>query len=156
MEVRNVADFTPLSGSASLLLVKYSEGCFLVETAQCSERQSLIIQRVHDFFLGASDMLLNSFIRFSISVFVRPSASGDCHFCITTPSQDQTFSCLGFVACESARCLIIARAASASTANTLNLLILLQLLPRHAADACAVEVCLLGLNAAQAAELSRK
>ena len=50
--------------------------------------------------------------------------------------------------------LIAARAASAPTANALNLLVLLQLLSRHAADACAVEVGLLGLDAAQAAKLS--
>ena len=53
-------------------------------------------------------------------------------------------------------CLIIARTAAAPTADAFNLLILFQLLPRHAADACAVEVGLLGLNAAQAAELSKE
>jgi hypothetical protein len=51
------------------------------------------------------------------------------------------------------RRLIIARAAPASTADALNLLVLLQLFSGHAADACAVEVRLLGLDAAQAAQL---
>ena len=51
--------------------------------------------------------------------------------------------------------LIVARTASAPTADALDFLILLQLLPRHAADARAVEVGLLGLDAAQAAELSK-
>ena len=52
--------------------------------------------------------------------------------------------------------LVIARAAPAPTADALDLLILLQLFSGHAADACAVEVGLLGLNAAQAAELSKE
>lgn len=60
------------------------------------------------------------------------------------------------LACNiSARSLIIARTASAATTDALDFLILLQLLPWHAADACAVEVGLLGLDAAQAAELSK-
>ena len=52
--------------------------------------------------------------------------------------------------------LIVARTASAPTADALDLLILLQLLPRHAANACAVEVGLLGLDASEAAELDEK
>lgn len=56
--------------------------------------------------------------------------------------------------CKSTRCLIAARTASAPTADALNFLVLLQLLPRDAADACTIEVGLLGLNAAQAAKLS--
>jgi hypothetical protein len=54
------------------------------------------------------------------------------------------------------RSLITARTASAATADALDFLILFQLLSRHAADACAVEVGLLGLDAAQAAKLLQK
>lgn len=42
---------------------------------------------------------------------------------------------------------------STTTADTLHLLIFLQLLTRHAANACAVEVRLLGLNTSQTAKL---
>lgn len=74
--------------------------------------------------------------------------------CATTPMITLFRVCLLDV-CKSTRSLITARTASAPTADTLNLLILLQLLPRDTADACAVEVGLLGLNATQAAKLSR-
>jgi hypothetical protein len=53
-------------------------------------------------------------------------------------------------------CLVIARAAPAPTADALDLLVLLQLFSGHAADACAVEVGLLGLDASQAAQLLEK
>jgi hypothetical protein len=49
--------------------------------------------------------------------------------------------------------LVVARTAPAPTADALNLLVLLQLFSGHAADACAVEVGLLGLDASQAAQL---
>lgn len=52
--------------------------------------------------------------------------------------------------------LVATGAASASAADALDLLVLLQLLPGHAANARAVEVRLLGLNAPQAAQLKRR
>jgi hypothetical protein len=61
------------------------------------------------------------------------------------------------LACNlSTRSLVTARTASAPTADALDFLILLQLLSGHAADACAVEIGLLGLDAAQATKLLRK
>lgn len=51
---------------------------------------------------------------------------------------------------------ITASAAMASTVDTLDGLVLLELFLRYAADAGAVEVCLLGLNAAETAELGRQ
>jgi hypothetical protein len=50
-------------------------------------------------------------------------------------------------------CLVTASTSAASAVDALDDLVLLELLARHATDACAVEVGLLGLDASETAEL---
>ena len=64
---------------------------------------------------------------------------------LPTPVHVNTFGCLR--AAFHSITLVTARAAAASTADAFDLLVLLQLFSGHAADACAVEVRFLGLNA---------
>jgi hypothetical protein len=150
--------FARIGGS---LLVKYCKGRFSGGKST-TFGDTIIDESILRYkeFMTCFVTLLICFFNLSIDsqcLFSRaPWASGNWQFCTTTTTKITLLRASLLIAFRFPRCLVVARTASAATTNALNFLILLQLPPRHTADACAVEVGLLGLNAAQAAELSRE
>ena len=144
-----------------LLLVKYRESGFklVVQGMMFEENHPSFLWHlyrssencdVHGLFHEAL-LCIASLLR-----TVHRSSSAIWLSCTPAPEHSDLLGGVALLhAAFSARFLIIARAASAPATDALDFLILLQLLPRHAADARAVEVGFLGLNAAQAAKLSK-